>query len=605
MCGIAGFNWKNEEQIRRMTQKIAHRGPDGDGHFCDEKVSLGHRRLAIIDLSDGGRQPMNFQHLWITYNGEIFNYLQIRQELSQLGHTFQSSSDTEVILHAYAEWGREAVKKFNGEWAFCIYDKNRNELFLSRDRWSIKPLYYWHEGQKFVFASEIKAILEIKPDKQINEKALNQYFYQKYTLAEQSIYTGIKSIPSSCSTIYKLDSDEFLIEEYYNLQHEVEKATKINLDERLFEIEKCLPAAIIKRLVADVPVGAFLSGGLDSSYISAIISYTVNKPKTFTIGFSESSFDEVPFAEKVAKHINTEHYTQYLAFNDDLIETVFSKMDEPFGDSSILPTFLLSKMTREQVTVSLSGDAGDEIFGGYDTYLAYKTAKFIPGFSIPALKSLVKLVPPSDKKVSLEFKMKRFLRKTSPHPLQQHLDWMATFLPKERQKLLNEQTSNLESKFQHKETISLQDIQLLDFKTYLQDDILRKVDMASMFNSLEARVPFLDFELVPFVLSLPDEYKIRFFKTKWLLKNLAKTYLPKEIINRKKRGFSVPVSKWLTESELMKEYLLSKNNFAQNIINFEYVNQLYKSHLAKEKDNSRELWLVFVFNYWYKNVFKR
>ncbi|MHB9071045.1 MAG: asparagine synthase (glutamine-hydrolyzing) [Sedimentisphaerales bacterium] len=599
MCGITGFNWIDESLLREMTSRLMHRGPDASGIFCDDGVSLGHRRLSILDLSEKGAQPMRFDHLVIIYNGEIYNFQEIREELKSLGHQFHSNCDTEVILHAYAQWGDTCINKFNGMWAFCIYDKKNNRLFISRDRFGIKPLYYFFNGDKFLFASELKALRAASLSSEIDKEALNFYFYQKYIGGERTIFKNFYKLKPGHNIIFDLQTKKILIDEYYNLESQIAQYQSMPLQGRLELLEPLIVNAVEKRLIADVPVGSFLSGGLDSSLISAIIAKNKKDFKTFSIGFKDESYDEIEYSKIVSEHIRTDHHYEYLGIDDELIKYVVSNMDEPFGDSSVLPTYLLSKITRQYVTVSLSGDAGDEVFGGYDSYKAWKFSKWLPRFVISLLGWIVNLLPPSDKKLSFAFKAKKFVQDFDSNVNRRHLNWMSTFNDGSRQELLGTNFAASKSVLQCGEQDSLLFLQLNDINNYLAEDILKKVDIASMLNSLEVRVPFLDYRIVPLVLSLPPAYKIRGFKTKWFLKQIAAKYIPAGIVNRKKRGFTVPISRWIVQSEFIRSVLTGREFFIHNQISFEYVQQLLQNHLAKKNDNARKLWLVFVFNYWW------
>lgn len=599
MCGINGYSFPDNELIVRMNHVLRHRGPDGEGIFVDEKVTLGHRRLAIIDLTEKGKQPMSWKDYWITYNGEIYNFNELKNELTEAGHRFSSSTDTEVILHAYQEWGSDCVKKFNGMWAFCIYDLQKELLFLSRDRFGIKPLYYFYDKQNIVFSSEIKGILQHPNKNDINLSALNFYFYQKYIHGSHTIYNQIFTLKPSHNLIFDLKTRNIQLQQYFSLEDEIAEQNKETLANRLKKIEHLLHDSIQKRLIADVPVGSFLSGGLDSSMISAIIAGKKSDFDTFSIGFSEKSFNEIPFSIRVANHIKTRHHYRYLNLDMQITEQVLSHLDQPFGDASIIPTFLLSQITREKVTVSLSGDAGDELFGGYDTYKAYKLAKFIPACVIRTGRLLFKTLPADDSYTSLRLKISKFFKDYHPDRVIRHLNWMSQTDEHERKNLLKENYMNVETLIDKPKGAKLIDIQLNDFVHYLAGDILPKVDTASMMASLEARIPFLDYRLVPLVLSLPEKYKIRNFKVKYLLKKIGRKYLPSEIINRKKQGFSIPLSKWIKESEMIKKYLLEEKYYVHGLIDLAYVRKKYLVHIEKEADCSRLLWLVFVFNYWY------
>jgi asparagine synthase (glutamine-hydrolysing) len=598
MCGIAGFNWKDQSTIEAMAEAMKHRGPDDRGSYLDDGVSLGHTRLSILDLSQKGHQPMRFGNLVIVFNGEIYNFQEIRAELEPQGYKFLSGTDTEVILAAYHRWGEKCVEKFNGMWAFCIYDENKQTLFLSRDRFGIKPVYYYFDGSRFIFASELKAIRKHNVPLETDSSGLNFFFYQKYIGGDYTIYKNCRKLKPSESLLFDLNTKKLTISKHYDLEAEIDKRQNIPLDQRLEMVEEILEDAVLKRLIADVPVGSFLSGGVDSSLISAIISKSKKDFDTFSIGFRDESYNELDYSKIVAKHIGTAHHYEYMDVSEDIIRQVVGAMDEPFGDSSVFPTYLLSKITRQKVTVSLSGDAGDEVFGGYDTYKAFKLAEYIPHWLVGLSRPFVGAIKPSDKKVTLGFKIKRFVRDFDDTAGQRHLNWMATFTDQARQSLLGDGFISAERLVNYKGQNSLLSVQLNDIHNYLAEDILKKVDLASMLVSLEARVPFLDYRLVPLVLSLPDNYKIRFLTTKWLLKKIAGKYLPREIIHRPKRGFTVPVSRWIKDSGMVREFLAGRKYYEKGPLNYDYASRLLNEHTSGKCDNARELWLIFVYNYW-------
>jgi asparagine synthase (glutamine-hydrolysing) len=599
MCGIAGFNWKDSPAIEAMAEAMRHRGPDDRGTYLDDSVSLGHTRLSILDLSPKGHQPMYFQNLAIIFNGEIYNFQEIRKELESFGYGFTSGCDTEVILAAYHRWGDRCVEKFNGMWAFCIYDRDKQTLFISRDRFGIKPVYYYFDGSRFIFASELKAIRKHNVALETDPAAVNFFFYQKYIGGDLTIYKNCLKLKPSHSILFNLKTKILTISKHYDLEDEIAKRQNIAVDERIEMVEGILTDAILKRLIADVPVGSFLSGGVDSSLISAIIGKNKKDFDTFSIGFKDESYNELQFSQIAAEYIKTAHHYEYMDVNEDVIQQIIGAMDEPFGDSSVFPTYLLSKITRQKVTVSLSGDAGDEVFGGYDTYRAYKLAKYIPAPVAGLSRFLVNMIPPSDKKVTLGFKMKRFLRDFDAGCNRRHLNWMATFTESTRKDLLGNGFIPDEQLIPCSSEESLLSVQLNDIHNYLAEDILKKVDLASMLVSLEARVPYLDYRLVPLVLSLPDKYKIKCLTTKWFLKRIADKYLPREIVHRTKRGFTVPVSSWIRSSNLIKEFIAGRKYYENGPVNYEQTQQLFEEHLSRKRDNARELWLIFVFNYWW------
>jgi len=598
MCGIAGFNFPDGKLIKKMNDAQKHRGPDGEGSYTDDRVSLGHRRLSIIDISEDANQPMFYKDFVIVFNGEIYNFKDIKSELQSKGHIFKTQSDTEVILHAYEEWRYECIKKFNGMWAFSIYDISNSELFISRDRFGIKPLYYYKKKDRFIFASEIGAITQHNLNLSINIQSVNFFFWQKYINGSSTVYNEISKLLPGHSIIINLKENKCKIVKYFDIEKGILKAKKTPLNERVSFIKSCLDDAVYKRLISDVPVGSFLSGGIDSSYISSVIARSHPNFNVFSIGFNEDSFNEIKYAELIAKNIDVKHHTKILDIDEDLIFNVINKLDEPFGDPSLIPTFLLSKMTREKVTVALSGDAGDEVFGGYDTYKAYKIARFIPYFLIRFLRMFTGMIGASDKNLHYSYKFKKFINDFDKDINLRHLNWMSQSNERIRKQLFKENFKKLDYKRYGNDLLSLQ---LNDFENYLSCDILRKTDTASMLNSLETRVPFLDHRLVPVVLSLPENLKVKIFRTKYLLKEIAKGLIPKKIINRKKIGFSVPLSVWFKRSEKMRSIITNKSFYGHELFDFNFAQQLLKDHINGKNDNSRILWLIFVFNIWYKN----
>lgn len=599
MCGVVGFNWNDNELIEKMTDSIIHRGPDDSGVFTSDDFSLGHRRLSILDLSQNGKQPMFYKDYILVFNGEIYNFKEIQAELIKEGHQFITQSDSEVILHAYERWGDDCVNHFNGMWAFCIFDKRRRELFISRDRFGIKPLYYYWDQDKFVFSSELKAIRLHSLDFKIDDRGLNLFFYQKYIGDNLTIFKNVYKLRPAENITFDIDNKRLKLNSYYSLEDEIAKCEKLSLKKRLKLAKEILKDSVQKRLISDVALGCFLSGGLDSSLISALISEVKSALSTFSIGFKEKSYDELEYSKIVAERLETEHFYKYQDIKEEDIKYILDRLDEPFGDSSIIPTYLLSRITRDKVKVSLSGDAGDEIFAGYDVYKGYKISKYIPNIVGKLIKFFIRFIPDSDKKVNFVFKVKRFVRDLEADAVERHFNWLATFTESERGKLLGKHYIKSRDILNFEGADSLTTIQLKDVHNYLAEDILKKVDIASMLNSLEVRVPFLDYRLVSLVLSLPDKYKVRFLKTKYLLKKIAEPYLPGKIIYRKKRGFTVPVAIWLRESEFMKKVLLEEEYYEHGFFKIQYVVKLYNDHLNKKSDKARELWLLFVFNYWY------
>ena len=599
MCGIAGFNWQDPNLVTRMADTIRHRGPDDQGVFTDASVSLGHRRLSILDLSPKGHQPFVYRNRVIVYNGEIYNFKDLRRELHAAGYDFASDTDTEVVLAAYDRWGPACVERFNGMWAFCIYDGDQHALFCSRDRFGVKPLYYWFDGEHFIFASELKAIRVHNLKWTLSLPAVNFFFYQRYIGRDLTIFENAFKLQPGHNLAFDLTTRKLTVGPYYDLEAEIARHQATALDDRLEAVEDLLIDAVERRLIADVPVGSFLSGGVDSSLISGIISQRHKAFQTFSIGFRDASYDELDYSRLVSRHIGTDHTTDVMDVDEAVIRRLLEAMDEPFGDPSLFPTYLLSLIARRKVTVCLSGDAGDEVFGGYDTYKGFHLARAVPDLAVRAVRPWVERLPASDRKVTAVFKMKRFVRDFGSPPVRRHLDWMATFNDAGRRPLLGERFIGSEDLMPCPVGGDLLSLQLSDIHNYLAEDILKKVDLASMLNCLEVRVPFLDYRLVPLVLSLPPSYKIRRLTTKWLLKRIASRYVPRRIVNRPKRGFTSPISQWIKGRSWIRGGITGRGHYGHGLLDYGLVQGMLEDHLSGRQDWARQLWLVFVFNSWW------
>ncbi len=622
MCGIAGFWGKgNESVMRAMTEALNHRGPDFTGTFFDPKMALGlgHARLSILDLSAGAHQPFfsEDKRFVIIFNGEIYNFKSIRQDLVDRGYgPFQTQGDTEVLLKAYQADGLACLSKLNGMFAFAIFDYERNELLLARDRMGKKPLYIAQASGTLLFASELKAILQHPEFKsELNLNALNHYLTLDYVPTPISIFEGVE----------KLEGGHYLQIDYKgNINRGAFwepnfNPLEISFDEAKEELDRLLAEATALRLVADVPVGIFLSGGLDSSAVAYYAQkQALNPIQTFSIGFNEMSYDERAYAQQVAKQLGTEHHERILTAQEsiDLIPTVFSSLDEPFADPSILPTYLLSQFTRSKVTVALGGDGSDELLAGYPTFISEKLAPLLawmPFSAVQALQKMVNFLPASDQNISLDFKLRQFLKGFESSKRFRHSQWLGSFSISEKKNLWNK---DLAFKILHQNTLrvvdeyakrgSEQELIYMYLKTYLQDDILVKVDRASMMNSLEVRAPFMDVNVVDFLNCLPYEYKLKGFKGKHLLKETMRGKLPEDIIDRPKKGFGIPVSLWLkNELKDLCHDLLSKEAIeSQGLFDYNYVEKLKQNHLKGRQNNRKELWNLMVFQLWTRNFLK-
>lgn len=622
MCGIAGYFGKGDEKIlAQMIKTISYRGPDDFGIFSFQNVGLAHARLAIIDLSSDGHQPMSEKQekIWLVFNGEIYNFQELREELVSQGIEFKSQTDTEVIIHLYDKYGLDFLNKLNGMFALAIFDKAKNQLCLARDRFGEKPLYYRLLNGTLLFGSELKA-LQKHPDfkSELDLESLNQYLQFEYVPTPRTIFKNTSKLEPGSYLVY--NGQEMKKGYFWNLDFKKKKISKTKAEN---EFEEKLERAVKTRMVSDVPLGIFLSGGIDSSAIAYFAQKNSNeKVHTFSIGFEEKSFDESSYARLVSNFLGTIHHEHIIRTKDclNVIPEIYSKLDEPMADPSILPSFLLSKFAKEKITVALGGDGGDELLCGYDTFVA---EYYSPLFNIlPAsLKTLFSkassLLPTSFTNISLDFKIKKFFSGFSAPDEHRHFYWLGSFNKKEREKLFKkEHWEKLKEKNEFKIVDSYSKLYSLKNKwdklialylrSYLMDDILVKMDRASMFNSLEVRTPFLDFELVEFLNSLPAKFKIKRGKTKIILKNILKNKIPKEILKRRKKGFGIPLANWL-ENDLKAfalEKLSRKKIEAEGIFDYNYIENILNSHFNHKKDYRKQIWTLLVFEMWYENFLK-
>ena len=570
MCGIAGFFGAGDEAtLRRMTARIAHRGPDDEAFLTepDRGVFLGFRRLAILDIA-GGKQPMTSADgaLTVVFNGQIYNFAELRKQLTQLGARFVTDhSDTEVLLHGWRQWGEDLPNRLNGMWAFAIYDRRTRKVFFSRDRFGKKPLFYFAGKNVFAYASELTALREHpQVPSALNERALRKYFAYGYVPAPLTFLEGVAKLPAGHSLTLDLATMQHRVARYWQYQPEPQLDARPET-ELVEEFRARLDAAVARRLVADVPVGCFLSGGIDSSAVTALAMRHAGKDriKAFSIGFEEASFDETRYARAVAEHVSADHQIETLSVQRalDILPDIAARWDEPIADSSMLPTYLLCQHARKQVTVALGGDGADELLAGYDPFRALRYArwyeKLVPKPLHRGISMLAARMPVSHRYMSLDFRLKRTLRGLD-HPAHLWLPvWMAPLAPSELDELFG---APVDLDDVYSEAIAAWDDcasndpieRTIAFyiRLYLQDDILVKVDRASMLNSLEVRTPFLDIELVDFLRRLPSRMKLRGGTTKWILRASAKSLLPHEVLTRSKQGFALPVGAWLANGSL-------------------------------------------------------
>lgn len=625
MCGICGVTYFDRErnvselEVKGMCDVIRHRGPDDQGWITKGNYGIGMRRLSIIDLFTG-RQPISNEDgsIWIVFNGEIYNHMELRDELVKKGHTFQTKCDTEAIVHAYEEYGEDCPKKLNGMFGFAILDQKKQTLFLARDRLGIKPLYYYHDSGKFAFGSELKSILQVENiPREVDKRALDIFLTFEYIPSPYSIFEGIRKLPPGHSLTLK--DGRITIKEYWDLRFDEKETPEDDLCEQLLDL---FQDAVKIRLMSDVPLGAFLSGGIDSSAIVAMMSRVMDRPvKTFSIAFKEDTYNESPYAQQIANRFNTEHHVEVIEPNAlELTEKLVGFLDEPFGDFSIFPTYLVSKMARKHVTVSLSGDGGDELFAGYDTYIANKAGRAyerLPGLLRGAMHPILNRIPPTEKKKGLINRAKRFVEGMQLPPDLEHTRWMIFLQEAEKPKLYSDDLQDvlngsdsfefIRSYFNRVNTTDPLNRQLyVDIKSYLVDDILVKVDRMSMATSLETRVPFLDHRFVEFTATIPSRLKLQGKSTKYLLKKAMQGILPPEILNRGKEGFSIPIKNWLKTDlkSLMLEVLEPQKIKREGFFNANYVEQLKKEHLSGKKNHSHRLWSMMVFGIW-QNLYLR
>jgi asparagine synthase (glutamine-hydrolysing) len=607
MCGIAGFVGEgNRGDLERMTGRLAHRGPDAEGYYIEDSVGVhfGHRRLSIIDL-DGGAQPMIEAEggCVIVFNGEIYNHLELRAELEAAGRVFQSDhSDTEVLLHGYCAWGEELVHRLNGMWAFALWDSRRKRLFLSRDRFGKKPLFWFHRGGTFGFASELTALLEHEQaPRSVSRKALQKFFAYALVPAPHSLIEGIWKLPAGHNLIME-QGGEPVIRRYWRFEIEPDEGLmRIPPGALAEELLECLDRAVKRRLMADVPLGVFLSGGIDSTAVAALAARHTGagRLRTFSIGFIEPSFDESAQARRAADFLGTRHNSETLDLGKacNVLPEILRKLDEPQGDNSLLPTWLLSRFTRRQVTVALGGDGGDELFAGYDTFRGLRKmrwyARLVPRPMHQALRALAGRLPVSHANLSLDFKVKRGMRGASHQPPYWNPVWLGALEPDEIGRLFGEP---IHAEELYSEAVEAWDRcrqpnlvdRTLQFYTelYLQDGILAKVDRASMMHGLEVRSPFLDLEVADFARRLPHRLKIRAGTTKYLLKKAVEPLLPFDIIYRKKKGFGTPVGAWLRSGRVAPQG------------DGRFLEEKLSSHRSGVSDERLYLWCQLCYGEW-------
>ncbi|WP_144554592.1 asparagine synthase (glutamine-hydrolyzing) [Bacillus sp. X1(2014)] len=618
MCGICGFITKepfNLDYLEKMNNTLVHRGPDDNGEVILQKdgfyFGLAHSRLSILDLSEMGHQPMHSDDstISIVFNGEIYNYIELREELRAIGYRFRSNTDTEVIIYAYQEWGTNCFNRLNGMFAIAIYDKSKNELILARDRIGKKPLYYYHKLGHFVYASELKAIMKYPQFvKEIRKDVISSYLYHQYIPAPNTIFHDTYKLEPGTFLVWKNNTVNIqkywdIIDKYSDLSNKLITDYK----QAKFELNHLLIDSVRKRMISDVPLGSFLSGGIDSSLVTAIAQSVSDKPiKTYSIGFEDPEYDESNFANEVADYLGTQHTVMQINTDDmvNLVESIPYYYDEPFADASQIPTMLVSELAKRDVTVVLSGDGGDELFCGYDIYdklpIVQKLDKY--GDLLHYLFEETKM-----KKFKLNDRFPSSVRavvlnreeRTKTQLLYHTLDDLPNKLVRNK---------NSEVLFYGEDQFPLDNWQmrrmLLDMKTYLPEDILTKVDRASMKYSLEARCPILDYRIIEYSFQLPHDFKYYKGSKKRILKDLAYDYIPKRLLDRPKKGFGVPIDTWLKTSlgNDLKRFSDRTAIMKQGIFEYEVLSELIRKLYENKSTNleNRVIWSFYVFQLWYR-----
>ena len=623
MCGIAGIvrtdgRDVDRDLVQRMNAAITHRGPDDDGFYFNGPAGLGMRRLSIIDVK-GGHQPIHNSErtAWIVFNGEIYNYRELRDQLEKLGHVFYTNSDTEAIIHAYDRYGSDCPRHLRGMFAFAIWDERTQELFLARDRVGKKPLLYARLGSELVFGSEFTALLTHPGiSRDIEPEALHHYLSFMCVPAPLTAYRAIRKLEPGHSLKLKKNG-ELEITRYW--QPDFSHKLKISEEEAGERAIAILRDAVKVRLMSEVPLGAFLSGGIDSSAVVALMSEESSEPvKTFSIGFEEQDFSELHHARRVAEHVGADHH-EFIVRPDalEVLPTLVEHYGEPYADSSAIPTYYVARETRKHVTVALNGDGGDECFAGYERYAAMRLAeryhRLPQMLRAGVIDSAIAMLPTSETRRSRVRDAKRFVQAASMPKVDRYMRWVSVFDTDAKAELYSNNfqhemaasrsSSFLEPWFAYANGAGIVDAALLtDTMTYLPNDLLVKVDIATMAVSLEARSPFLDQNVIEFAASLPEKMKLRGLTTKYLLKKVLRQLLPSENLGRRKMGFGVPIGHWFRGKlgPFLRETILSEKSLSRGLFKPEVVKQMVELHVRGERDHSHQLWTLLMLELWFQ-----
>ena len=632
MCGIVGFisPLNQEDILYDMLNIQSYRGPDDQGVFIDEQsgVQLGHNRLSIQDLSSHGHQPFvsNCQNYIIVFNGEVYNFKDIKKELEELGYHFISSSDTEVILYSYKQWGIKSIDKFIGMFAFSILDKITNKLILVRDRAGVKPLYYYTNGKEFLFSSELKSFHKYpKFKKELNKEVLPYYFQFGYIPAPHSIFQNCYKLEAGHYLEFNLQNLEFQITKYWNVNKFYEKETIDKSESEVIDdLESILDDAIDLRMVSDVPVGVFLSGGYDSSLVASVLAKKQDKKiNTFTIGFNDKKYNEAEHAKSIASYLGTNHTEYYIQDNDmlDLVEELPFYYDEPFGDSSALPTMIVSKIARKKVTVALCADGGDEAFCGYSKYFFLN--KFSSIFSSKIKKQILKtslnmmsdnivenfnnILPSTLKQTNIKDKYNKFKRAMNSDSLEEMFQNASSYVDKnDVDKILNiKSNKTIYNLFENSSNLTFLNYMMsVDYKAFMNDDVLTKVDRATMSASLEGREPLLDHRIIEYLARVPENLKYKNKQGKYLLRQILYKYLPKEMVDKPKSGFQIPLEEWLKGNlRYLVEKYLDEKRLDDEIFDIKETMELKTKLLLGQYVNINQIWLVIMFEMWKEKWF--